>query len=204
MTLKSTFSIAGSLLMLSSLVLSATAQQVTIQPGGNYYKNPTHSCQGLRVTYKYAYLKADPSLESRTYRIAPQGELLNLVKSAQGYGYMKNGWWLVKSARDRRYWVHQSVATCSNPESQKQSTPTTVTTAGLGKCDSARVTWKYAYLKERPSLSSATYRTAPKGELLKLVKADNGGGYFQNGWWLTASAMDKKHWVHQSVISCAK
>jgi len=204
MNLKTSVAIAGSALMLSTVMPAMAQQQVTIQPARGYYNNATHKCQGLRVTYKYAYLKADPSLESRTYRIAPQGELFNLVKTAQGYGYMRNGWWLVKSARDRRYWIHRSVTQCASGEGQTTPTTMAVTSDGLGKCDSARVSWKYAYLKSRPSLSSSTYRTAPKGELLKLVKGEAGGGYYQNGWWMVQSATDQRHWVHQSVVSCAK
>lgn len=86
---------------------------VVIKPTGSYYQHPFHTCDSVRVSAGYAYMKDQPSLNSKTYRLAPRGELLKLVKGANGYGYMKSGWWLVQSARNRRYWAHQSVVTCS-------------------------------------------------------------------------------------------
>jgi hypothetical protein len=59
-----------------------------------------------------AYMKAYPSLASRTYRIAPRGEKLNLESSGNPYEY--NGWYLLRSGTGRRYWGHSSVIDCVN------------------------------------------------------------------------------------------
>ncbi len=122
MNLKKTLIAATGAAALGGLsITSAQAQNVkvvnpdavVIQTTSRYYNNPMHKCNSVRVSSGYAYLKDQPTLKSKTYRLAPRGELLSLVKSQSGYGYMKGGWWLVKSARNYRYWVHQSVVTCS-------------------------------------------------------------------------------------------
>lgn len=59
-----------------------------------------------------AYMKAYPSLASRTYRVAPRGEKLNLESPGNPYEY--NGWYLLRSGAGYRYWAHNSVIDCSN------------------------------------------------------------------------------------------
>lgn len=59
-----------------------------------------------------AYMKAYPNMTSRTYRIAPRGEKLNLESSGNPYEY--NGWYLLRSGTGKRYWGHNSVIDCVN------------------------------------------------------------------------------------------
>lgn len=59
-----------------------------------------------------AYMKAYPTLASRTYRVAPRGEKLNLESPGNPYEY--NGWYLLRSGTGNRYWAHNSVIDCAN------------------------------------------------------------------------------------------
>ncbi|HEY9841907.1 MAG: hypothetical protein ACAI44_32240 [Candidatus Sericytochromatia bacterium] len=163
-----------------------------------------NECEALRVNGPYAWLKELPGLKARTLRSLPKGEMLALVKRSDGNGYTTSkGWWLVQTATSQRGFVHSSVMGCARlPEVVIQPTPAYFNLP-LHRCRAVRVTAPYAWLKAAPSAKAATYRTAPKGELLSLVKDAKGHGYMQGGWWLVQTAVQRRFWAHQSVFSCA-
>lgn len=200
--LKSKLALFSGAAMIALSSVPAAAQTAVVVVEKHPYNQST--CQAVRVDWKYAYLKQKPNLDSPTLRVAPQGEMLNLVKNQNGLGYHNSGWWLVSSANDNRYWVHESVTDCADAAVEPKVTTTQIDTDDndLASCDTVRVNWKYAYLKDQPRLSSHTYRLAPRGELLDIVRNGN-LAYSQNGWWLVSSAMDRRYWVHESVVACS-
>ncbi|HEY9844053.1 MAG: hypothetical protein ACAI44_17425 [Candidatus Sericytochromatia bacterium] len=69
------------------------------------------ACLHVRVTGSAAWLKAMPSLASKTLRTAHHGESFTVVVT-NGRAHYTNGWWLVRSRSGYRYWVHRSVIGC--------------------------------------------------------------------------------------------
>ncbi|MEZ0369007.1 MAG: SH3 domain-containing protein [Candidatus Sericytochromatia bacterium] len=69
------------------------------------------TCSQVRVVGPSgAFLKSQPRLNARTFRIAPRGEILNLESPGSPIEY--NGWFLLRSAAGNKYWAHESVINC--------------------------------------------------------------------------------------------
>lgn len=84
-------------------------------------------CQTVRVTAPFAWLKAAPSLDSRTLAVAKKGEVLERV----GMHYL-HGWWLYQRSNGRRYWVHQSVLGCAEDGAEAKTHESNVCQTGPG------------------------------------------------------------------------
>lgn len=113
----------GETLTLTGAAPKAGWQQVKTNKGMTYWvhQSVVHcqqagtstKCANVKVTGPSgAYLKAYPTLASRTYRVARRGEVLALESSGNPYEY--NGWYLVRAKAGQRYWAHNSVMSCVN------------------------------------------------------------------------------------------
>ena len=111
----------GETLTLTGAAPKGGWHQVKTSNGMNYWvhqsvvhcrqASTSTKCANVRVTGPSgAYMKAYPTLSSRTFRVARRGEVLALESSGNPYEY--NGWYLVRSSAGRRYWAHNSVVSC--------------------------------------------------------------------------------------------
>ncbi len=111
----------GESLTLTGATPKSGWQQVKTSNGMNYWVHQSvvrcgqaktsTKCANVKVSGPNgAYMKAYPTLSSRTYRVARRGEVLALESSGNPYEY--NGWYLLRSSAGRRYWAHNSVVSC--------------------------------------------------------------------------------------------
>lgn len=172
--LKRLFGTLTAALILSGVSLSTAAPEAQAQA----------MCSSVRVSSSYAYLKTGPALGYKTARLAYRGEALTPTGAAP-----RGGWHQVRTGQGQTYWVHQSVVRCAS--------------GSFGKsCANVNVTGPQgAYMKAYPTLSSRTYRVAPRGEVLALVSPGNPVEY--NGWFLVRSRAGYRYWAHNSVLGCA-
>jgi SH3-like domain-containing protein len=186
-----TFVLTGVMVASSSADLSAQAQT------SSYLRNT--GCTTLTVSNRVAWLKEQPSLKSTTLRTAPFGETLWVIRDGYGQAQTSNGWYMVRSASGRRYWVHHSVTRCGHV------TPTTTynTYSYQGYCNNLWVNTSHAWLKAGPALSYNTLRVATRGEKLWRVGDRNTNYANQQKDWLNVRTADgNRYWVHQSRVAC--
>lgn len=146
-------------------------------------------CPSMSVVTNYAYLKAGPSMGYKTIRTAKRGERLNRTGVRS-----QAGWYQVSTSGGTTAWVHTSTIRCDSATSGRLS--------GRLTCANVTVTGPSgAYLKTKPRLSSATFRTAARGETLLLESPGSPIEYA--GWYqIRNTANNKLYWVHNSVIKC--
>ncbi len=154
---------------------------------GSLTSQPAESremCTDLVVSGSYAYVKAGAGLNTRTLRTARRGEALTMTGTQP-----RGGWNEVTTSNGTKGWVHDSVIRCRSGVVAKMS------------CTQVRISGpRGAYMKAQPWMSSKTFRTAPRGEVLNLESPGSPIEY--NGWYLLRSGTGTKGWAHNSVLAC--
>lgn len=155
-------------------------------------------CTTLTVSNRIAWLKEQPNLKSTTLRTASYGETLWIIRDGYGRAHATNGWYMVRSASGRRYWVHHSVTRCGHVMRTAYNTY-----PYAGNCQKLWVNASHAWLKAGPAVSYNTLRVATRGERLWRV-GDWSTNYAnqQKGWFNVRTADGNRYWVHQTRVAC--
>lgn len=185
--------------VLTGVMVASSSFDKPAQAQANSYLSNT-GCTTLTVSNQIAWLKEQPNLKSTTLRTAPFGETLWIIRDGYGHAQTSNGWYMVRSAAGRKYWVHHSVTRCG------QVVPTytyNTYSTSQGYCSQLRVNTSHAWLKAGPAVSYNTLRVATRGESLWRV-GDWNTNYAnqQQGWFNVRTSDGNRYWVHQSRVAC--
>lgn len=141
-------------------------------------------CTDLVVASSYANLRSGPGTSYKVVKTVNYGGALTLT------GTQPRGQWNeVTASNGVKGWVHDNLVRCRSGVVSKMT------------CSQVRVSGPQgAYMKAQPYMSSRTFRTAPRGEVLNLESPGN--PIEHNGWYLLRSGTNRKYWAHESVITC--
>lgn len=161
-------------LLACGLLLSAPPVEATASLDG---------CQNV-VLLAPAELKGGPSPQARTYARAEAGERLSLVRE-DGSLHYTHGYWLLRRADGRRYWVQRTAFECASANAQATGIkPGWNTAAGKGfsksflaNCNRMASQASGISAAEAKALCSCTLKALQQqytvNQLMKLEAEDN-------------------------------